>query len=315
MSDKILPSRGDVVHGPLECWDPRDRGLTYIVDDIQSLPTKGILLILKLHDPGEYGSEAQYVVSSHALSYNGEFWECDTEPQLRHSDIDEERGIAMNSIDEMNRDLEVLKSARDMILPIVTKYEFNASAIPDYWIQEVEQRIRDFDPFKDIVEFINKLEYVDTTTTHGYIAELVGSPLQIMLYVQNHHLKEIHKYVKFLQEKIHEDNKPIAAAKLGPLEPRDSASEYVQLTDKSYMMECASSAAFLYNLYIKTNMTSDLTEPINPKDSTIKMALEFLNAFEHFFTTLATYVPEDFRSFILHVRRWQEIREKKWEGE
>lgn len=84
MSEKNWPNCGDVVYGPLECWDPRDRGVAYIVDDVQSSTTTGTIHILKLLEHSKE-TDCQYWVSCNGFYYNGEYWQCDTEPQLYQS--------------------------------------------------------------------------------------------------------------------------------------------------------------------------------------------------------------------------------------
>lgn len=84
MSEKIWPDIGDVVYGPF--WDPRIRGVAYIVDDIQSSPSTGTNFILKLHTVLMEADSKQYWVASTGFYYNGEYWQCDTEPRLRAND-------------------------------------------------------------------------------------------------------------------------------------------------------------------------------------------------------------------------------------
>lgn len=82
MSEKNWPDCGDVVYGPLECWDPRERGVAYIVDDIQSSSSTGTNHILKLLEHSREADCKQYWLASNSFYYNGEYWQCDTEPQL-----------------------------------------------------------------------------------------------------------------------------------------------------------------------------------------------------------------------------------------
>lgn len=196
----------------------------------------------------------------------------------------------MNNIDEMKSDLDVLKSARDMVLPIVMKYGFNASSIPAYWIKEVEQMIQDYDPFKNVEAFINQLEYVDTTITDGYLVKLVGDGKSI--HFQNIHLQGIHEYVKHLQEenvrlKVAKaeavaENKPIdpdrynIALKLGRAMIEDSRNNREFESGRNDVGRSYYRSTDLAVITKRLGLVKDLTGVANVDWVTIKISVELL---------------------------------------